>query len=158
MKPRHLWDVGIALRLGDPNLEAEIGGALPIGFARIDRSVAVTVFKIIRQAVVIGVPGTAIAERSEASNFIGGQRAVVDPHLVQDAGIMIVPATISKSHRVGCGRSRYVSCARTVQRAVDVEVSVRAPDNGRDVIPSADRKGGGGPQVDAVATHIQLLE
>ena len=48
---------GVAFRLGDPNPEAEISGALPIGFARFDGAIAVSVFGVIRYTVAVVVEG-----------------------------------------------------------------------------------------------------
>src|SRR6185369_14063443 len=72
-----LCNVRIVLRLGDPDFQAKIVRVLPIGFAGIGDAAAISIFKVIWQAVAV------IVERVAAA--IG--RNVVKPNVQRCIGL-----------------------------------------------------------------------
>jgi len=62
-----LRQVAIVLRLGDPDFQAQISRALPVGLVGIDDAIAVGVLEVIGNAVPIGVDGIAVGV---GSNYV----------------------------------------------------------------------------------------
>src|SRR6266545_4056760 len=72
-----LRNVGVVLRLGDPDLQAKIILVLPIGFAGVGYAIAVAVLEIIGQTVGVVIIGVAVAI----------ERHVVEPNVQRGIGL-----------------------------------------------------------------------